>query len=460
MAFDALGSLLLSKRDADALFAFYPENKTWEDFCIDVSELRQYLHQQKEARWAIFCNDSYFFAVALFAASYANKALILPSNHQSESIKYLAENYFDGMLIDNTSLMQTNSNVCMLPFIKNKNKSAQTTELIGDKLNLQQVKLTIFTSGTSGLPKAVDKTLAYLGYEINALQKQWGELLLGAHIVSTVRHHHIYGLLFRVLWPICAGLPISRNELLYPEQVIKNARANNVLISSPALLKRLTDGVLTQGYRAVFSSGGPLSFDAAFSSSKYIKSVPIEVFGSTETGGIGFRQQKTAHATWQFFSELQVQLGIDECLAVKSPWIPLEGFYQTSDQCDLLNDGQFMLKGRIDNIIKIEEKRVSLREIEKSLMRLVWVNTAKVIAINTQQCNYLGAILKLSLQGEKKLQTVGKGKFWILLRQKLRLWIEPVAIPRHYRTVVEFPMNTQGKCLYRDLVRLFKGTNT
>jgi len=456
MAFDALDALLLSKRAPTELFAFYSENKTWADFCIDVSELSQYLHQQKEVRWAIYCKDSYFFAVALFAASYANKALILPSNHQDESVRYLAKNHADGMLIDNTSLMQTKTKICMLPYVKNKNISAETNELISHKLNLQQVRLIIFTSGTTGEPKGVDKTLACLGCEINALQKQWGELLFNANIVSTVPPHHIYGLLFRVLWPMCAGLPISRRELLYPEQIIKNARANNVLISSPALLKRLTGGEITQEYRAVFSSGGPLSFEAAFSSFRYIKSVPIEVFGSTETGGIGFRQQKKQNARWQFFTELQVKLGLDGCLAVKSPWIPSADFYQTSDQCDLFNDGQFMLKGRVDNIIKIEEKRVSLSEIEKSLMRLVWINKAKVIEIKTQKRHYLGAILKLSQQGEKKLQTAGKGNFWLLLRQKLRLRIEPVAIPRHYRTVVEFPINAQGKCLYRDLVRLFE----
>lgn len=456
--FNTLGSLLLSKRAPDALFAFHPENKTWADFCDDVCDLRQYLHQQKEDRWAIYCHDSYFFAVAFFAASYANKTLILSSNQQCEIVRHLGEIHFDGMLIDDVNLMQIDSNVCLLPYV---NKLAETTPPILHELDVQQIKLTIFTSGSSGEPKAVHKTLANLAYEANVLQAQWGDLLQNAHIVSTVPPHHLYGLLFRVLWPISAGLPIQRNELLYPEQIIKNAQSNNVLISSPALLKRLISGRETRGYRAVFSSGASLNFDDALLNFSYIKCVPIEIYGSTETGAIGFRQQKTKNTMWQFFGELQVKLGLHECLAVKSPWIPSEDFYQTSDQCELFNDGQFILKGRVDKIVKIEEKRISLSEIEKSLMLLSWINEAKVIVIKAPNRDYLGAILKLTQQGENKLQTIGEGQFWILLRQKLRQRVEPVAIPRQYRTVVEFPINTQGKCLYKDLTRLFtKGIKT
>ncbi|GAD32009.1 aconitate hydratase domain protein [Photobacterium leiognathi lrivu.4.1] len=54
---------------------------------------------------------------------------------------------------------------------------------------------------------------------------------------------------------------------------------------------------------------------------------------------------------------------------------------------------------------------------------------------------------------------MGKGKFWLLLRQQLRQWIEPVGIPRSYRLVESIPLNTQGKRLVSDLEQLFKADN-
>ena len=53
----------------------------------------------------------------------------------------------------------------------------------------------------------------------------------------------------------------------------------------------------------------------------------------------------------------------ENCLKVESPFIYKKHF-QMSDIAEILNGGEFLLKGRIDRICKIEEKRISLDEIE------------------------------------------------------------------------------------------------
>ncbi|MFA0544481.1 AMP-fatty acid ligase, partial [Vibrio sp. 10N.222.52.B7] len=110
----------------------------------------------------------------------------------------------------------------------------ETREPLTDNLptiELAAIQLTLFTSGSSGTPKAIDKTLEHLDIEIAQLDKNWGDLLKGNRVHSTVSHQHIYGLLFRILWPLCSGVPFGRHNLEFPEQILSHANKQSVLIS-------------------------------------------------------------------------------------------------------------------------------------------------------------------------------------------------------------------------------------
>lgn len=450
---DRLDNLLHAKRPVEMLVAFSETKKiVWQAFVHDVASLTMYLKQQKETRWAICCDDSYLFCIAFFALAYADKKIVLPGNHQPEMLNSLSAE-FDAIITD-VQLSPDYINQCVkkklyLPLADKPLPSALS------KLDLSQRSITLFTSGSTGQPKTIIKTLDLLDNEIQQLQQNWGELLSNKQIVSTVSHQHIYGLLFRVLWPLCAGSAFACTDLTYPEQVSNNALPEQVLISSPALLKRLTETTDCKGYAAVFSSGGPLTYSAVSNSITHLKQLPIEVFGSTETGGIGYRQQTQENSPWSFFKGITADINDETCLKVVSPWIAdIEG-YQTADQCQLLEQQQFILKGRIDKIVKIEEKRISLIEVEQHLTALSWVDESAVLLLSGKQRASLGAVLSLSEQGVNKLNKIGKGKFWILLRQQLRLWIEPVAIPRYFRVLNEIPVNKQGKRSHSELVKLF-----
>jgi acyl-coenzyme A synthetase/AMP-(fatty) acid ligase len=449
MTYSTLSNLLVADRNPKQLVACsVNDNKNWENFSSDVSELTEHLSIQIESRWALCCEDSYLFAVGLFALAYANKKIVLPGNHQPEMFKLLADK-FDGLISDGLRLEDPIKKHCSLPF------HGQTVKSITQPLDIENITLTLFTSGSSGSPKAITKTLALLNAEIISLEKQWGDLLENTHIVSTVSHQHIYGLLFRVLWPLCAGRSFQRVDFIYPEQLANGALAKNTLISSPALLKRLTETTIETGYRAIFSSGGPLSYQAAVETKLNLKQTPIEVFGSTETGGIGFRQQRHEFQAWETFSDLQITVNEQSCLKIKSPWIDFNIWYQTSDQCELLDEQHFVLKGRIDRVVKIEEKRVSLNEVEQRVNELPWINETAIILLNQQQRLSLGAVICLNQQGKDKLLELGKGKFWVLLRQQLRRWITPIAVPRYFRIIEDIPVNKQGKRLHNELLALF-----
>jgi non-ribosomal peptide synthetase component F len=157
-------------------------------------------------------------------------------------------------------------------------------------------RLALYTSGSTGVPKRVDKTLAQLQREVENLHALWGSTLQRVCVLSTVPHYHIYGLLFRVLWPLAAGRPADETTCADPLQLgaLARKRGPYVLVSTPAHLARFPDLLpLAEWQRPemIFSSGGPLHAPSAARYRAGFGAAPFEVFGSTETGGVAWRSR-------------------------------------------------------------------------------------------------------------------------------------------------------------------------
>ncbi|WP_373950117.1 AMP-binding protein [Vibrio pomeroyi] len=457
VSYTSLSELLSQNRAPESIVCFDDNSEiTWQIFNDDLSQFVHLLSSSPFQRVAICTQDSYLFSVAFLACAAANRHIILPGNYQPCALAELNEQ-FDCLLVDDSIGEVEVSDVRNIQTLLDSSTEVQkplTDDLT--TIDLATVPLTLFTSGSSGTPKAIDKTLEHLDIETAQLHKNWGELLKGNRIQSTVSHQHIYGLLFRILWPLCSGVPFARHNLEYPEQILSHANKNCVLISSPALLKRLKHETNKVQLAGVFSSGGPLPTESAHQSRDLLGHLPIEVFGSTETGGIAFRQQENAQTPWQLFDCIEASLNSENCIKLLSPYIDKNNWYQTADECEMVSENQFILKGRTDRVIKIEEKRVSLVEVEKRLEQLPWISECVVIPFEEPERLILASVLVLSDEGQAKLATMSKGKFWLMLRSELRNWLEPIAIPRKYRIVDEIPLNSQGKRLTSQIEQLIK----
>jgi acyl-CoA synthetase (AMP-forming)/AMP-acid ligase II len=196
--------------------------------------------------------------------------------------------------------------------------------LPGVELDLDQCRLSLCTSGSSGEPKRIDKTLRQLANEVEALEQLWGADLGEAWIIGSVATQHIYGLLFRVLWPLCAGRPFVRRQLAFPEDLQRASREHPAFawVGSPALLKRMGDNLdwpALSAVRRVFSSGGALPADAAQSLQQRLQQWPTEILGSSETGGIAWRQ---GASLWQPFADVELSQDSDGALLIASPYLP------------------------------------------------------------------------------------------------------------------------------------------
>ena len=442
---------------------------TFKQFCQDVTQAQVAVKQTDAKRVLLFNADSYQFSVWLFALIFENRHVLLPPNAQSGTLHQLA------------SQCDATAGTIALTDKSQITQSSDERKVIADHgLTREQFfalfvgEITFYTSGSTGQAKAIDKNCQQLSLEIAALKSEFSVLYQASNvIVSTVSHQHIYGLLFKVLVPLLLGKTIVNQTFEYPEhigrtldelaEVKRSEKVNSVLVSSPAHLQRLAlDNVLvpySQNFIGIFSSGGLLSLATSQALLQQMNIAPTEVYGSTETGGIAWRRgQSSIDEPWQAFANIKLQTSADsQRLVIFSPYVT-EQPYLTDDNVELLDARRFLLKGRIDRTVKIEEKRVNLNQIERQLVLHDWVAEARIIVMTNRTHSarkILTAVLVLTTNGQQSLLEHGKLAFSNALKRHLLSDIERICLPKKWRYLTEFPYNSQGKLVLSDLEKLF-----
>jgi acyl-coenzyme A synthetase/AMP-(fatty) acid ligase len=322
-----------------------------------------------------------------------------------------------------------------------------------------QCRLGLYTSGSTGEPKRVDKTLRQLDREIENLQQQWGAALARACVLATVPHHHIYGLLFRLLWPLAAGRPADDAACVDPQHLRELAarRGPHVLVSTPAHLSRFPELLALRDWRRpeiIFSSGGPLAPATAALYRDAFGAAPAEVFGSTETGGVAWRQRdgSPADEAWTPFPGIGVGTDADGALLLDSVYLD-QPRWRMDDAAELLPGGRFVLRGRLDRVVKVEGKRLSLPELESRLQAHAGVGTACAVVLPPPQ--RLGAVIVPTPAGREILRRDGARKFARALRRHLSGAFDAVLLPKRFRFVDRLPVSERGKLATGELQRLF-----
>ena len=263
--------LLLGTRGATSRRAFHAR----------VAALRAQLDRHAAKRWALVCDDAGWFGAGLLALAGGGRSIVLPQAPQAGALK---DTGVDAVLTDKPEAFAG------LQTLAAAESNATGSDAVSQD---DETAVDFFTSGSSGQPKRVPKAYAQLRLEVEALEQQWGVQLGDAMVAGTVPHHHLYGLLFRVLWPLSYGRPIHTPMCLQPTELRAAIGARRcVIVSSPAFLSRLhayEELPTAAQAAAVFSSGAPLPDAAAQDLREKWGKPAIEVYGSTETGGIAWR---------------------------------------------------------------------------------------------------------------------------------------------------------------------------
>ncbi len=415
------------------------------------------LAQINSASVALFEPDGVEFAAALIGAWYAGKTVYLPGD----------------ALPGTCQALQAHHVVFLGSFDQRWHPVARPADGDGDELlwalDADACRVVIYTSGSSGAPVALPKRLSQLLREVDTLEQLFGAEVGDSDVLATVSHQHIYGLLFKILWPLTARRAFIADSVVYPTEILAQLRRRRTtLVSGPAHLKRLPAsfdagafdaatgdaGTLDANVGAIFSSGGPLSIDAVRSVEATFGIAPIEVYGSSETGGIAWRQRSGGcEQPWAPLTGVTVRPH-EDTIAVRSPHLADDQWHVIADSAVVHDDGRFTLRGRVDRIVKIEGKRVSLTGIEDLLVRSGLVSDARAMIL-TGNRDEVGVVVVPSDDG------------WALMRREhtqslrqsfdalLAEHLDPIARPRRWRILDALPVNAVGKATAENLTRLF-----
>jgi acyl-coenzyme A synthetase/AMP-(fatty) acid ligase len=285
-----------------------------------------------------------------------------------------------------------------------------------------------------------------------------------------VSHQHIYGLLFRVLWPLATGRPFLTDNLLHPQELLPRMAENGAcaLVSTPVNLRRLAAGTglraLRGTCRAIFSSGAPLDAETAEAVAEQLGSAPYEILGSTETGGVAVRQRSAHGEAWSAFPGVGIERETESGQLVVTSALASEGEdrgqgrrrFRMGDRVELRADGTFLLLGRADRIVKIGGKRLSLPDMERQLQAHAWVDEAALIALERASELRVHAVVVASEAGRAALSESGRREFGAALARHLSRHFDRVLLPRLWRIVDELPRDAQGKLPTESLRALFE----
>lgn len=427
---------------------FVEQNISYHQWLSSVNYHKACFVNNPAVTWLLYCDDAFQFSVLLFALLTANKKIILPQNGTPNQLKMclLQAEGFAG----ETKLAQALAVNNLVTY--NPSGILPVEQPLSIANNTQ---ITLFTSGSTGEAKAIKKTFQHLFTEIAQLQACFGDKLEHSTVVSTVSHQHIYGLLFKLIWPIWFGHDVLLQPYEYPEHLCHDFEKYNLknitLISSPAHYHRLVkDNVYTSirdNIKTMFSSGGPLSDEASQQLNDQLGQSPIEVYGSTETGGIAWRQRTSVQSNrWQPFDDIELacQEG-SQCLMLKSPYFDHQSWYLTDDKISIDTDGCFQLLGRIDRIIKIEEKRVSLDHVQQCLKALTFIEDAFCLTQQSKRGLQIVAAIVLTPEAHTELENSRNLVFNRRIKAHLMNDLDVIAIPKKFRYLSALPYNSSGK---------------
>nr|WP_314748050.1 AMP-binding protein [uncultured Campylobacter sp.] len=298
-----------------------------------------------------------------------------------------------------------------------------------------QAKFYLQTSGSSGKSKMIEKSLAqmvkeseYLAAELNFSSQNT--------FFSSVSHRHMFGLTFKVFLPLVLGACVIADELNYPEAISGLNLANHVFIASPVLLRTLAQSPAAsalKGLSGIVSAGSPLKKELRSELGRICDARIIEIYGSTETGIVA----KDEGCGLRLFGAVDAGLDDRGALNVSSPWCE---FFQTNDAASI-DEGRLTLQGRIDRIVKLNDKRVSLESIEAKLLESGLL--ADCYCAPHPKFKRIAALLEFNGEGLKKFRKIGKKGVAAELKELLKLEFKNSV--RYFKIVEKMPRNQQGK---------------
>ena len=419
---------------------------TRRDFARDVLCAARALVGLDGQRIAIDEGHPYRFAVLLNAVLWSGCTPVLFPGRgaQFEALK----DAYDAVLVD------ASDGVTVYP------KLTLVVKMDAEPLTIESLTkpdatrpIRLFTSGSSGTPKCIEKTVGLMDREAEVTTRLFGAVTEGAVVQSTVDPRHLYGLTFNIWFAFSAGRPIATTRRVYQEQLLTLPHPV-ALITTPTFMRMLETTLAAPVLPFVLSAGGPLSDEAKATLTAWSPSTIYEIYGSTETGVVASRAHESnalANAQtpdWTLIDEAMLSETADGWV-LTSPLLPT-GVMMLDDQLKLTGERTFHLLGRRDRVVKIGEVRLSLTEIERVVERTLGLVIRALPVVHGER-TLIGAVVNEALSPKWTEQLPDRRA----VTQALHGTLDPLARPRLWRSVPDWPMNAQGKAETQRLLELF-----
>lgn len=221
-------------------------------------------------------------------------------------------------------------------------------DIVYDSLKIHNEGIIFRTSGTTGEPKEIFHSFDVLRNEAIFLASLFAD---SESITAFVRPHHIYGFLYTIALPKYLKIKTSFHEPL-PTDIFYTTPSNALLISTPTLYKQIVhiNKKFASNITAV-SSTEPLPKELWIALKNKGISNTIEMYGSSETLGLGYRKDEE-----DFFTLFE--------------YLQKDRLESLQDELLWNENGRFKIVTRLDANVKHRGYLLNLKALQQDLCKL------------------------------------------------------------------------------------------
>lgn len=315
-----------------------------KEFKEFVSVAVDFLNSQNCKNAVILSSDAFDFIVWFFACIAAKKEIFLLTD--SSKLKYLE---FEYVLLYKILDAKCDKNVEFTP------------------IDCHKVCVNFFTSGSTSKPKMITKTLTNTISEAEDIFVDFlSEYKNPLRVLTSTKSQHMFPFVFYFILPLvyCGELFIDTTDVCYPDDADFK---DSMFVSTPSFLEKFEKYNVKNEYSpyVIFTAGAKIKDSVC----KYLEqeSTVIDIYGSTETGTVGFKRHSSEKAL-TCMKSVEIEADENSQIVVKSPYF-METSRTLGDIVNIVDKKSFILMNRADRILKIQEKRISAPEVEEIVQK-------------------------------------------------------------------------------------------
>ncbi|OEJ13602.1 AMP-binding protein [Brachyspira hampsonii] len=425
-----------SLKDSEDIFLIHKENKNfikYKEFVSDIVKSLEYISKFEEDTITVFIENAYRFISVITAGFILKKRVNVLNNN---SPKYV-ESIIDSSMVYISDTEKSNLN---LDEVFESECNDKWFDLLKETVIDENVYINFYTSGSTGYPKLIEKTLKQFEAEAVKIVDQFTDSIKDSLFLYTVPHYHSYGFVFAVLVPFMLEVRCINNRINYLETANNFSDYDKItMVTTPAFLKRIDASSLKiKSKWYLFSSTGMLEEKINDLCKDIFGTDVTEIYGSTEAGAIGYRR-RSENKLWTRLSVVKIKTDENGSIECCSGYTGDDVWIHVGDVVNMKNDDEFELLGREDSIVKIEGKRISVQQIDRQILMDKHFKDSYTIYCKSDKREYIASFIVMNNKN-RNLEDMKKYVIYYL-----KDYFETIVLPKKIYFVDSIPRNEIGK---------------